>query len=89
MKKVETPSDTVFEAGLKEILCSDSQDCDQDSITESEHQAPAATRPRLNFSASSREAKKWDRVEVIIRVVAAIAALGLLIYFAVSIASKL
>jgi hypothetical protein len=88
MKKLETPSDTVFEAGLKEILSSDSQDNDQESESESEHQAPT-NRPRLNFTDSSREAEKLGRFEVIIRVVAAIAALGLLIYFAVSVTSKM
>ncbi len=88
MKKVETPSDTVFEEGLKEILSADSQDYDHDPDTESEPQAPI-TRPRLNFSASSREYEKLGRVEVIIRVAAGIAALGLLIYFAVSVTSKM
>jgi hypothetical protein len=88
MKKVDTPSDTVFVEGLKEILSSDSPDCDQGSDTESEDQAPT-TRPRLNFSARSRETDRLGRVEIIVRVIAGIAALGLLIYFVITITSKM
>jgi hypothetical protein len=88
MKKVETPSDTVFVEGLKEILSSDSQDCDKDSDSESEDQAPT-TRPRLDFSARSREADRSGRVEIIVRVIAGVAAIGFLIYFVVTITSKM
>ncbi|HEX2958006.1 MAG TPA: hypothetical protein VHO70_14325 [Chitinispirillaceae bacterium] len=88
MKKIETPSDTVFEEGLKEILSSESQDCDHGSDNDSELQAPT-TRPRLNFSASSRKEKKMERVEFFIRIIAGFAALGLLIYFSISITSKM
>jgi hypothetical protein len=88
MKKVETPSDTVFVQGLKEILSSDSVECDHDTDRESVDQDPT-TRPRLNFSANSRDADKVSRGEIIVRVIAGVAALGLLIYFVVTVTSKM
>jgi hypothetical protein len=87
MKTVETPSDTVFEQGLKEILSSGSHDTESETYTDSVEQSPI-TRPRLNFSASSREEKKMRRVELIIRASAGLAALGLLAYFVLTITGK-
>lgn len=86
MKKIETPSDTVFEQGLKEILSSDSHETSETN-PDSVHQSPI-TRPRLNFSASSREEKMMNRTELIVRVSAGVAALGLLVYFIITITGK-
>lgn len=87
MNKIETPSDTVFEQGLKEILSNDSHETSFETNPDSVHQSPI-TRPRLNFSASSREEKKITQTELIIRVSAGVAALGLLVYFIITITGK-
>jgi hypothetical protein len=87
MNKIETPSDTVFEQGLKEILSSDPLDTTSVTSPDSVHQSPI-TRPRLNFAAGAREEKKMNRTELIIRVSAALAALGLLAYFITTITGR-
>ena len=81
MKKLETLSDTVFEKGLSEILSSDSET--EDESTESQE------RPILTFPETSQVEKKRPIIsELLIRILASIAALILLIYFVLNVSSK-
>jgi hypothetical protein len=88
MKKVDSPSDTVFLQNLTELLSSETHNIDQNLESDPVLQSPT-TRPKINFPKKYKGEKKGLRTDLVVRIAAAFGALGIVVYLVWTIILKM